>query len=496
MGKLKRTFASVFIILTFIVGWFSGIQVKAANDITFGSHPDQALDVGFDNPFCYLAGEYKMPYVEDYNVTGEFTQEGKFKVTLSKTYEHEEPIKFKTTFNWEYYDEAGKLRYETTEKENGFEVLWESNRDKQTLVFDAPKSSGKVWLEANGFSVDLPAKWGKIVTANMVTTIINPKKVHYDIGVDMKNAPTNCKVELSEDKKTIIHTYKNDVVVKDPTYEIYGGFDNSSNPIITAKFLGDEPARIKLMSVAKAEGVWNTGAKGSNSIDCDWTPSDIIKNSVTQIKFSKDDEGNYYYTISNDGKGPVKISRWDKFSRIDRITITTRVVKNPDELACAYDVQDEPYPANWDLSLEEGVYIHTWLPDTGPDPADTDPVEPFSNYFYAHWEPGAGNDPGVAYITGVHYNGNDYTVSKYKKLSGVSKTLSNLKVKPDGKSNPKFTLSSFSLSKNPIFFEADLSAFKAGKTYTYDIDKVETTVNGVKWGFKWDEKCSKTYTIP
>ncbi len=496
MGKLKRTFASVFIILTFIVGLFSGIQVEAANDITFGSHPDQALDVGFDNPFCYLAGQYKMPYVEDYEVIGGFTDKGKFKVTLSSTYEHEEPIKFKTTFNWEYYDEAGKLRYETTEKEGGFEVLWESNRDRQTLVFDAPESSGKVWLEANGFSVDLPAKWDKIVTARMVTTITNPKKVHYDIRTDMKNAPTDCEVELSEDKKTITHTYKNNVVIKDPTYEIYGGFDNSSNPIITTKFLGDKPVHITLMSVVKAEGVWNTGAKGTNSIDCDWTPLDMNKNDLTQFKVSKDSEGHYYYTDSNSNKGPVEISRWDKFSRIDRITVTTRVIDNPKDLGCAYDVQDEPYPANWDLSLEEGVYIHTWLPDSGPDPADTEPVEPFSNYFYAHWEPGAGNDPGVAYITGVHYNGNDYTVSKYKKLSGVSKTLSNLKVKPDGKSNPKFTLSSFSLSKDPIYFEADLSAFKAGKTYTYDIDKVETTVNGVKWGFKWDEKCSKTYTIP
>ena len=496
MKKHKRTFTSIFIILTFIVSIFSGIQVEAANDITFGSHPDQALDVGFDNPFCYLAGEYKMPEIEDYKVTGEFTEKGKFKVTLSSTYEHEEPIKFKTTFNWEYYDETGKLTKATTEKEDGFKVEWESDRDRQTLVFDAAKSSGKVLLEANGFSVDLPAEWDKIVTARMVTTITNPTKVHYDIRTDMKNAPTNCKVELSDDGKTITHTYKNEVDVKDPTYEIYGGFDNSSNPIITAKFLGDDPAHIKLMSVTKAEGVWNTGAKGSLEKDLDWTPSGIIKNSVTQFKLSKDSEGHYYYTISNDGKGPVKINEWDKFSRIDRITITTRVIENLKDLACAYDVQDEPYPANWDLSLEEGVYIHTWLPDTDPDPADTDPVEPFSNYFYAHWEPGAGNAPGVAYITGVHYNGNDYKVSKYKKLSGVSKTLSNLKVKPDGKSNPKFTLSSFSLSKDPIFFEADLSAFKAGKTYTYDIDKVETTVNGVKWGFKWDEKCSKTYTIP
>ena len=493
MKKHKRTFTSIFIILTFIVSIFSGIQVEAANDMTFGSHPDQALDVGVANPFCYLAGEYKMPYVEDYNVTGEFTKEGKFKVTLSRTYEHEEPIKFKTTFNWEYYDEAGVRQNETTVE--WFEVKWDSKGDRQTIWFDPVKSNGKVLSEANGFNVDPPAKWDKIVKANMITTIINPSTIEYQIGTDLKNCPTNCKVELDEKKTTITHTYNNDVVVKDPTYEIYGGFDNSSNPIITAKFLGDKPAHITLMSVTKAEGVWNTGAKGSLAKDLEWTPSGIIKNDLTQFKVSKDSEGHYYYTISNNGKGPVKINEWDKFSRIDRITVTTRVIKNTDELACAYDVQDEPYPANWDLSLEEGVYIHTWLPDSDPDPADTDPVEPFSNYFYAHWEPGAGNDPGVAYITGVHYNGNNYTVSKYKKLSGVSKTLSNLKVKPDGKSNPKFTLSSFSLSKNPIFFEADLSAFKAGKTYTYDIDKVETTVNGVKWGFKWDEKCSKTYTI-
>ncbi|MBQ6089811.1 MAG: hypothetical protein IJL07_00860 [Lachnospiraceae bacterium] len=495
MGKLKRTFASVFIILTFIVGWFSGIQVEAANDMTFGSHPDQALDVGFDNPFCYLADEYKLPYVEDYEVIGEFTDKGNFKVTLSRTYEHSEPIKFKTTFNWEFYDdEAGTIKYHIAETK--YEVNWESKGDKQTIWFDAAKSTGQVKSEANKFNVDPPAKWDKIVKVNMVTTIENPTAIQYKIGTDLTNCPTDCNVELDEKKTTITHTYTNDVVVKDPTYEIYGGFNNSSSPIITAKFLGDEPALIQLMTSIKAEGVWNTGAKGDYTTNPKWTPSGMNKNDLTQFKVSKDSEGHYYYTNSASNKGPIKISEWDKFSRIDRITITTRVIENLKDLGCAYDVQDEPYPANWDLSLEGGVYIHTWLPDSDSDPADTDPVEPFSNYFYAHWEPGAGNDPGVAYITGVHFNGNDYTVSKYKKLSGVSKTLSNLKVKPDGKSNPKFTLSSFNLSKDPIYFEADLSAFKAGKTYTYDIDNVETTVNGVKWGFKWDEKCSKTYTIP